>query len=589
MVVNNQGGKIMQLIKYEELRKQNSGRLIHSLLDKSRGKINGEINVTSAAGLLWGAYIMINNDIKAQEDLLEFIKVKFKNELTKNYLLTLFEVEENYSLIKEVSTNESEDLLLSEILFGTTNFLNYMGRQKGENITPDSVIQLAVDLLDLKSTDVVYDATSGVSNFLIEASMQGDVAELYGTELNREAIILSKIKEHLLELEINIELRDTIEEIKNHPKATKVFSDSPFGIRVRDMGSSIKNNKALVNYLNDCRVVSGDWIFAISAMLAQKDHGKTVVSMVSGSLFNEADKGIREKLIKDGRIEAVIALPSNLYSNTAIPVNLLVLSENNTSVRMINAANQFTELNRIQNHLTEENIKSILEAFTNITDISKDVTLEYFEKEDFVLSPVRYMGYLLEESDGLPLSQVTTDIIRGAMISKKELDELTTDNSDYKYVQIKDIENGMIKKNLSNLSGIEDKYKKAFIQNGDILMSKTAPFKFAIVDIDDKEKVVATGSLYILRPDQTKIDSTYLNMFLQSKLGQEQLKRYVTGTTIPTLSVAAFNKLIIPQKDKSTQNQLAKEYKKLQEDLIFIEKQKEHLIIKQKDLLEEAF
>lgn len=80
----------------------------------------------------------------------------------------------------------------------------------------------------------------------------------------------------------------------------------------------------------------------------------------------------------------MIALPSNLYSNTGIACSLLVLSRNNKNIRMIDAT-KMVSVGRRQNVLSDENISKIIELLNTDDDNSKLVLGEEVEKMNTLL------------------------------------------------------------------------------------------------------------------------------------------------------------------------------------------------------------
>ena len=134
------------------------------------------------------------------------------------------------------------------------------------------------------------------------------------------------------------------------------------------------------------KVAAGDWVFIINVMNHLNKQGKAVVSVSNGVTWNGGiNTVIREKFVKKGFVEAVIALPSNLYSNTGIACSLLVLSRNNKNIRMIDAT-EMVSVGRRQNVLSDENISKILELLNTDDDNSKLVLGEEVAKNEYTLN-----------------------------------------------------------------------------------------------------------------------------------------------------------------------------------------------------------
>lgn len=89
-------------------------------------------------------------------------------------------------------------------------------------------------------------------------------------------------------------------------------------------------------------------------------------------------------------MEAVIALPQNLYLNTGIACSLLVLSRNNKNIRMIDAT-EMVSVGRRQNILSDENISEIVELLNTDDKNSRLVSIEEVAENEYVLNPSRYL------------------------------------------------------------------------------------------------------------------------------------------------------------------------------------------------------
>ncbi len=110
---------------------------------------------------------------------------------------------------------------------------------------------------------------------------------------------------------------------------------------------------------------AADFAFLLHGFHFLKDQGVMAIILPHGVLFRGgAEERIRTKLLKDGHIDTVIGLPSNLFYSTGIPVCILVLKKckKPDDVLFINAAEHFVKGKR-QNQLTDENIAKIIQTY----------------------------------------------------------------------------------------------------------------------------------------------------------------------------------------------------------------------------------
>ncbi|EGQ1650588.1 hypothetical protein EF796_12365, partial [Staphylococcus pseudintermedius] len=155
-----------------------------------------------------------------------------------------------------------------------------------------------------------------------------------------------------------------------------------------------------------------------------EDKGVGTIVVRNAATFTEMAKDIRKELIEKNLIKAVIQLPSNLITNTAIPTTLLILQKgNNDKITFIDASEIYTQKGRMQNTFKDENITTIMKALEEETDISVKVNKQEVKDNDYNLSPIRY---LVNIEDRLVNPTDLTNIvetIRGKDVSKKRLDE----------------------------------------------------------------------------------------------------------------------------------------------------------------------
>ena len=150
---------------------------------------------------------------------------------------------------------------------------------------------------------------------------------------------------------------------------------------------------------------------------------------------------------------------------------------------------------------------------------------------------------------------------------------------------VKDLENGSIRPDLPYLKELPQRGEAACLQEGDILLSKTGPFKTALADDLHDEKVLVTGNVYILRCRSDVIEPAYLMLYLQSQLGQSELEYWAKGSHIQNISIADLKKVRIQKLAKEKQRKIAGNYRKLaqaiketQETLMVLQQSMHHLL-----------
>lgn len=87
--------------------------------------------------------------------------------------------------------------------------------------------------------------------------------------------------------------------------------------------------------------------------------------------------------------------------------------------------------------------------------------------------------------------------------------------------------------------------RKAFIQKGDVLLTSRGVFRAAVFD-HSVTNIIASSSLYILRPKNNEILSHYLAIYLNSPIGQKKLEKISTGATIANIRHKNLEDFLIP-------------------------------------------
>jgi type I restriction enzyme M protein len=149
---------------------------------------------------------------------------------------------------------------------------------------------------------------------------------------------------------------------------------------------------------------AADFAFLLHGFHFLKDQGVMAIILPHGVLFRGgAEERIRTKLLKDGHIDTVIGLPSNLFYSTGIPVCILVLKKckKPDDVLFINAAEHFVKGKR-QNQLTDAHIAKIIETYQfrkEAPRYSRRVEMAEIEKNDFNLNISRYISTAVGEAE----------------------------------------------------------------------------------------------------------------------------------------------------------------------------------------------
>lgn len=326
----------------------------------------------------------------------------------------------------------SEDVIGNTYIYLIERFASDAGKKAGEFYTPFQVSQLVAQLAAPKPGDRICDPASGSGGLLIEAArVVGDRNfALFGMEVNGATWALARMNMFLHSFDsARIEWCNTLTSpalVENDRlmKFNVVVANPPFSLD--KWGADEAERDRYNRFWRGVPPKSkGDYAF-ISHMVESsiEKEGRVAVVVPHGVLFRGAAEGrIREKLIMENLLDAVIGLPGNLFQTTSIPVAILIFdrsrekggtNEARKDVLFIDASKEFKP-GKNQNALNEEHIEKIISTYRERKGIEKYsylATLDEIKENDFNLNIPRYVDTFEEEAE------IDIDTVQ------KEIDEL---------------------------------------------------------------------------------------------------------------------------------------------------------------------
>ena len=167
----------------------------------------------------------------------------------------------------------------------------------------------------------------------------------------------------------------------------------------------------------------GDWAFLLHMIASMSVKGRIAAVAPHGVLFRGAAEGrIRQRVIEENLLDAVIGLPENLFYGTPIPACILVFKKNRTTtdILFIDASKKDENGNlryikaKNQNELGKKHIKDIINAYVNRVDVEKFAhvaPLDEVRGNEYNLNIPRYVDTFEEEAP-IDLAQVQANIAR---------------------------------------------------------------------------------------------------------------------------------------------------------------------------------
>jgi type I restriction enzyme M protein len=302
---------------------------------------------------------------------------------------------------------EFPDLLGSAYEYLIKYFADSAGKKGGEFYTPRTVVKLLVNILDPAQDAEICDPAVGSGGMLIESynyveSKYGSARKLtlYGQEKNGTTWSLCKLNMLFHDiLDAQIENGDTLNEPKHIDGAELkrfdiVIANPPFSQNYSTDSMKFKDRYQFWMPTKG----KADFMFVQHMLSTLKRTGRMAVIMPHGVLFRGGEeRKMREWLIKQGYLEAIIGLPPALFYGTGIPASILVINRNHAETRrevlFINADHEYKE-GKVQNILRSEDIEKITYVYRNKRSrdkYSRLVTVQELAKEEFNCNIRRYV------------------------------------------------------------------------------------------------------------------------------------------------------------------------------------------------------
>jgi type I restriction enzyme M protein len=365
--------------------------------------------------------------------LIEKENPSLRGVLSKNYArpdldkVKLGEIIDLISTITLVDTaNKSKDILGRVYEYFLGRFASAEGKGGGEFFTPQSVVKLLVEMIEPYSGRV-YDPCCGSGGMFVQSEKfiekhggkKDDIA-IYGQESNPTTWRLCRMNLAIRGINGNLgpNNADSFEnDLHKDLKADFILANPPFNIS--DWGGERLKNDVRWKYgIPSEGNANFAWIQHFVHHLTPSGIAGFVMANGSLSSNNSGEGEIRKNLIKSGLVDCVIALPSQLFYTTQIPACLWFVSrdrydhkfrDRHNEILFIDARKLGVMVSRKNKELTDEDIQKISDIYHNwrsvngkyqdIKALCKSETLVEVEKNDYILTPARYVGTELEIED----------------------------------------------------------------------------------------------------------------------------------------------------------------------------------------------
>lgn len=364
-----------------------------------------------------------------------------KNVLPKNYASpdldkrVLGEVVDLFTNhIDMTGTENDKDLLGRTYEYCIAQFAAYEGTKGGEFYTPSSIVKTIVSVLKPFENCRIYDPCCGSGgmfvqsiNFIQSHTGRRDAVSVYGQESNSDTWKMAKMNMAIRGINANFGPyhADTFfNDLHANEKFDFIMANPPFNLS--NWGQEKLQEDVRWKYgVPPAGNANYAWIQHMIHHL--KPNGKIGLVLANGALSSQTsgEGDIRKKIIEADLVEAIIAMPTQLFYSVTIPVTLWFISRNKKQTGktlFIDARKMGYMVDRKHRDFTDADIQKIAETMdqfqagtlTDVAGFCAVATTKQITEQDYILTPGRYVGIEEQADDGEPfeekMSRLTSEL-----------------------------------------------------------------------------------------------------------------------------------------------------------------------------------
>lgn len=366
----------------------------------------------------------------------------------------LGDVVDLFTNIKMHEHGDEKDILGRTYEYCLSKFAEQEGKLAGEFYTPSCVVRTLVEVLQ-PFHGRVYDPCCGSGGMFVQSakfveSHSGNINDIsvYGQDSNPTTWKMAQMNLAIRGIDADLGQYNADTFFNDcHPtlRADYIMANPPFNLS--DWGADKLQDDVRWKYgIPPAGNANFAWMQHMIYHLAP--NGKIGMVLANGSLSSQSggEGEIRKNIVNADLVDCIVAMPPQLFYTTQIPVSLWFLSKNKTQkgkTLFIDARKMGTMVTRKLREFTDDDIKKIADTYKAFADGTLEevkgfcavVSTDEIAKQDYILTPGRYVGIEEQEADDEPFDEKMTRLTGelSAMFAKSH-----------------DIE-GEIKENLSKL------------------------------------------------------------------------------------------------------------------------------------------
>ena len=336
----------------------------------------------------------------------------------------LGDVVDLFTNIKMIEHGSEKDILGRTYEYCLSKFAEQEGKLAGEFYTPSCVVRTLVEVLQ-PFNGRVYDPCCGSGGMFVQSAKfienhSGNINNIavYGQDSNPTTWKMAQMNLAIrgIEADLGKYNADTFFD-DCHPtlKADFIMANPPFNLS--DWGADKLADDVRWQYgMPPAGNANFAWLQHMIHHLAP--NGRIGMVLANGSLSSQSggEGEIRKNIINADLVDCIIAMPTQLFYTTQIPVSLWFVSRNKKQkgkTLFIDARKLGTMVTRKLRELPTKDIAKIADTYNAFVDgVLEDekgfcavIKTEDIAKQDYILTPGRYVGIEEQEDDGEPFEE----------------------------------------------------------------------------------------------------------------------------------------------------------------------------------------
>ena len=336
----------------------------------------------------------------------------------------LGDVVDLFTNIQMIEHGSEKDILGRTYEYCLSKFAEQEGKLAGEFYTPSCVVRTLVEVLQ-PYNGRVYDPACGSGGMFVQSAKfierhSGNINSIavYGQDSNPTTWKMAQMNLAIRGIEANLGEYNADTFFNDcHPtlRADFIMANPPFNLS--DWGADKLKDDVRWKYgMPPAGNANFAWLQHMIHHLAP--NGKIGMVLANGSLSSQSggEGEIRQNIINADLVECIVAMPTQLFYTTQIPVSLWFLAKNKKQkgkTLFVDARKMGTMVTRKLRELTEEDIAKVADTYNAYIDGTLEdqkgfcavVTTEEIAKQDYILTPGRYVGIEEQQEDGEPFEE----------------------------------------------------------------------------------------------------------------------------------------------------------------------------------------